>query len=348
VLKTALGRIDDDPRLTVVLISWLRDTKWPGSGAMAGWEVVFERLVALRDPRAIEPLRRMTKDVPQFLGAAHTKAMVEKMAATADALETACRNLPKQAIEDAAFAKLEALLEEPPADLFRAKQQSATGRSNLDLIARVWERPRDDGLKGVIADALLEAGDPWGELITLQLNARGKAGKRIDTLLHKHANVFCGPIAKVVKRDYREFEKGFLTAVTTNADMVGRRYWQEAASCPHWATVRHVTLDMGSTPLWWIPEWAKNPALKSLERVVIRRWSTEYMVLERKPGGGFTVTKIAPRALDLFRAFQGFVSSLPPAELAKVTIADVKRAELLRKPLALIQRGGSPYFHPGR
>ena len=47
--------------------------------------------------------------------------------------------------------------------------------SDAELLAQIYANPDDDALRAVYADALLERGDPRGELITLQLE-RTRAG----------------------------------------------------------------------------------------------------------------------------------------------------------------------------
>lgn len=337
-MKKALAKIDDDPRLTVVLVGWLQSAKWPGSGAADLWDVVLGRLVDLRDARAIAPLERATKDVPPFLGVGHTKEMIDRVARTAKRLEDACAGKPPS-VDEASLAEIEKLLREPAADFFARKR--AVGEDALELVKRVWENPDDDDLRRVTADALLEAGNAWGEFITLQFHAaegNADAAKKADALLAKHARDFCGPVAKIVKQRSRVFEKGFLVACATDATMIGRRDWEAAASAPHWGTVKRVRIDMSSTPLWWISVWAKNPALKNVRRVEIAQYSATKVLLERDVGAPFAVTKIGSSVEHYVKAFKAFVSALPPDARKAVTLGDIPRAASVRAALAEAQR----------
>jgi uncharacterized protein (TIGR02996 family) len=329
--------MDDDPRLTVVLTSWVLAPRWLGSGAMRLWGVVFTRLAALRDARAIIPLRSAANALPPFVGAGHRKKMAEARARAADAVEAACRTVPKDSkSRDDDLAELESLLEQPAADFFAPKRTGASA-STLDLMKRVWDHPDDDDVRRVTADALLEAGDPWGELITLQMSTGAKQGvvaKRIATLIQKHGSVVCGPIGKIAKVTTRVFDKGFLVECTTNASMKGRSEWEPAATCPHWATVQRVHFDMSETPLWWLTEWARSAATQKVAWMEICRWRQSKLVLERSPSGAISVTKIGSGATDYQSAFQKLVAGFPAEERARIAIPNHPTAPTFRAMLA--------------
>jgi uncharacterized protein (TIGR02996 family) len=336
-LEKALADVDDDPRLTVTIVGWLRAAKWPGSSAAYAWSVMLARLVSLRDARAIAPLEQVAKDLPPFLGAGHRQHMVEEIEKAAKALARKCASLPRPPEPDAAFAELEGLLEEPAADFFAPRPKGPD--TALRLVQRVWENPDDDDLRRVTADALLEAGEPWGELIMLQFQPTTPATrKQVEALLGKHGRVFCGPLAKVVKVSDRVFEKGFLVEVTTNGARMGRLEWEAAAAAPHWATVRRVNLDMEWTPPWWVAAWAKNPATRNLLSIEIRHVRQLKLRMERERGGPFTVTRIAANLARFTRPFAAFVSALPREERAAITIADVPHATQLQATLVEAQR----------
>ena len=94
-----------------------------------------------------------------------------------------------------------------------------------ELLAAIHAAPDDDEARRVYADALIERGDPRGELIVLQLRrAAGDASERENelerALLKRYASGWLGPIAHLVDasgglssawaRSRTRFERGFL------------------------------------------------------------------------------------------------------------------------------------------
>ena len=109
------------------------------------------------------------------------------------------------------------------------------------LLAEVYARPDDDAPRMVLADALLERGDPRGEFITLQL-VRGRDGEpteRESELLKKHGRSWLGPLATVLSfgKGYSgtEFERGFVA----KADFIFKieKKLPLISRDPGWATV---------------------------------------------------------------------------------------------------------------
>jgi uncharacterized protein (TIGR02996 family) len=131
-------------------------------------------------------------------------------------------------------------------------------RDESSIVRRVWEAPDDDDVRRVVADALLDQGDPWGELIALQLRRRDSVA--IKTLLAAHADRIAGPIAVTARKDVWRFAKGFLVDVALVRQGGTRRSWEEAARAPHWATVERVVFEQ-TIPRWFLAIWARNPAV---------------------------------------------------------------------------------------
>jgi uncharacterized protein (TIGR02996 family) len=81
------------------------------------------------------------------------------------------------------------------------------------LFEAVRLHPADMRLRGVLADALIESGDPRGEFIALQL-ARHSSGERATpregSLLAEHRDAWLGRLAGLVHQP--RFERGFLHA----------------------------------------------------------------------------------------------------------------------------------------
>lgn len=68
------------------------------------------------------------------------------------------------------------------------------------LFAAVFASPADDGPRHVLADALMEAGDPRGEFISLQLQPRRtqRSERRMEKLLERHRTAFLRGLAPIV------------------------------------------------------------------------------------------------------------------------------------------------------
>ena len=89
----------------------------------------------------------------------------------------------------------------------------------LDPLHRgVLADPDDDALRHVWADALIERGDPLGEVISLQLRAAegpitSAQDKRLRSLVAKHKNAWLGELTAIVQtREGLTFDRGVLAA----------------------------------------------------------------------------------------------------------------------------------------
>lgn len=78
--------------------------------------------------------------------------------------------------------------------------------------AQVALHPDDDGPRLALADALLEIGDPRGELITMQCLHPDPQRER--ALLDAHWDAWLGPLAPIVARRGSAFVRGMLEIVT--------------------------------------------------------------------------------------------------------------------------------------
>lgn len=106
--------------------------------------------------------------------------------------------------------------------------------SSNDLLELVYEDPFDLSRRQVLADSLLERGDPRGEFIALQLAKTDE--KRQAALLKKHHKAWLGPFAKIV--DDFGFEDGFVSRIQLKHLTVAQ--FQLLAAAKEWATVKRV------------------------------------------------------------------------------------------------------------
>jgi uncharacterized protein (TIGR02996 family) len=120
----------------------------------------------------------------------------------------------------------------------------ADSRAIETLIAEIYANPADDAQRLVLADLLLQRGDPRGELIALQFGrGDGEPTKRELRLLQKHGRSWLGRLAPVLSwgRHYSRtaFRRGFL-AVADIMLSVDKKL-EPLAGAPEWATVEKLT-----------------------------------------------------------------------------------------------------------
>jgi uncharacterized protein (TIGR02996 family) len=319
-----IRKLPDDPRVTVFLVECLRAAKWPGSSSRTLWKNAFAKLVELRDPRALAPLRAAVATPPRFLGAGFTKDVVAAIAAAADALE---RVLAPAAVPDDVAALVAAHRAQVPKRGWLAPPGGADPEVEA-LLARVYAAPDDRDLRSVVGDALLERDDPWGELIALQM--RGTNSARVNELVRKHGGRFAGAVSLVATRDDMTFEDGFLAEVMPDKQLVGRRYWEEAIAAPQWATVHTVTIGY-NTPTWWVGAWLANARLGRLRVVTLGAAEA----VRDSPTGVWTLRTKNVRADSMTsNRIDKFAKGLPPAELARIP---EPKSPWLRTQLATIR-----------
>jgi uncharacterized protein (TIGR02996 family) len=89
-----------------------------------------------------------------------------------------------------------------------------------DFFRAVYANPNDEGPKRVLADMLMEVGDPRGELIALQMLRRRsrKAELKLARLFDRHLTQFLGPLAASVSPRGQVWESGFLVECNISFD----------------------------------------------------------------------------------------------------------------------------------
>jgi uncharacterized protein (TIGR02996 family) len=103
------------------------------------------------------------------------------------------------------------------------------------VIAALWQQvcaaPDDEDLRRVLGDALLDAGDPRGELIQLQSMPLAQQTpdvvERCNELIEAHWSDWLGPMADVLVREGTYFRHGFLDEITIRATAGGMRNHRE-------------------------------------------------------------------------------------------------------------------------
>jgi uncharacterized protein (TIGR02996 family) len=142
----------------------------------------------------------------------------------------------------------------------------------LELLQRVARDPDDEDARRVLADVLMDAGDPRGEFIALSMKRTQSATlkKKLNKLFKRHRLEWLGPVASVVVPDVERdvWECGFPVrlACSLNGSTVGAK---------EWLTVREVVLvapeEEGAAPLELRAETTPNLRAISLFPA---RWSS--------------------------------------------------------------------------
>jgi uncharacterized protein (TIGR02996 family) len=114
-------------------------------------------------------------------------------------------------------------------------------RTAAELLADVLAKPADLAPRHVLMDALLEVGDPRGELLALQLKPETLSAaekKREKALIAEHWDALLGPLAPLLKPASR-FARGFLVHAELRAAMNAavENAIDEAKGHPLWNTV---------------------------------------------------------------------------------------------------------------
>jgi uncharacterized protein (TIGR02996 family) len=177
-----------------------------------------------------------------------------------------------------------------------------------ELLAAVYEDLASDGSRMVLADRLLELGDPRGEMMALQL-ARARAGTPATAhereLIARHGRAWAQPLTRCLAAF--GFRRGFLAMAT-----VDDRAMMEPALYAHaaWATVEE--LETGNAAL------LLSPALRSLRRVAIPGELLEVLARQDRP---LPIDTVVGRVFALDGAPGRFVQSgvaIPRGELPEL------------------------------
>lgn len=184
----------EDPRITGRLLSWFRLPPWTSLNGQKAWRRVFRLLEQRHDAR----LRTLLHYDPSRY---FTEAMRPWIADRLDALLVRRRPAPRRLSprESALLDMLTVITDQggdPIEPLWRA----------------VFEAPREDAPRLVLADALTEMGDLRGEFITLQIQGDRRAAARIQSLIQEHSKTWLGPLDGALLTRGRRFTRGFLDA----------------------------------------------------------------------------------------------------------------------------------------
>jgi uncharacterized protein (TIGR02996 family) len=204
-IGTLMRRYPDDPRLAAFIHEQLDQLAYTASSSRGVWEAFFEVLDRVADPRTIA-----------VIGA--TRPRWDRKLANRGGYRTWFLASMDRALAAANGVTAADVSREALAPIFALGQtvETAGERAHARLFEQVYRDPADDLARSVLADALLEANDPRGELIQLQLLATPTADqrRRMKELVETHGRAWLGALADFVSKAGLVYERGFATRVT--------------------------------------------------------------------------------------------------------------------------------------
>ncbi|MCP3143596.1 TIGR02996 domain-containing protein [Pyxidicoccus xibeiensis] len=236
-----------DPRFTPALLSLAAR---PEARDGAVFHPLCELLIRVNDPRSLEPLRALHASLPPDSPYARRLGEANTLIAQA----------PAPSLEADASALCDALEEA------LARREEVTARSTPlreEFLARIAANPDDDEARLVLADHLLEHGDPLGEFIMLQCQPQPDA-ERVARLLRLHGAKWEKQLSPWAARGHTRFERGLPVAAQLRVSTLGC----PPPPGPFWGTVRELDFDWtgGSEEL---VDWLAHPHLRGV--TVLRR-----------------------------------------------------------------------------
>lgn len=223
-----------DPRIEEAVVRLLETVPYRATSTKKFWTKLWPFVYAIKNPTLLPRLEAVDasiqKNVAVTMGDWLRGQLAKALAELRPVLGAPTEPIARRTAE---------LIADLATELGRAAGGD-TGQEELDhLLAAIYAAPDDDGPRLVYADALLERGDPRGELIALQ--CRGELDRdqkrREKELLEVHGKAWLGDLAPIVMGGYR-FERGFLAACRIDNEKVD--HVRAVVGNPAWSTVREL------------------------------------------------------------------------------------------------------------
>jgi uncharacterized protein (TIGR02996 family) len=249
-----LDWLADDPRVSAACMRILSEPPYHATGSKPFWTRFFALLKRSADPRARAALKELPVAIKRLVGGEVMRTwFLKKIDETAAAL-------PAEAKLDGDSVKLARAIALSATPTQAQAQPKSKPRkrsvSEADLYAAVYDDPDDDGARGVLADHLIEKGDPRGEFLAMQLRRKDqKEPGRELTLLKKNQAAWLGEIGPVVgyknqpvlgpepasygMHVYVRWHRGFLAGAKLEFNGANLK---KLGPLPAWATLEHATL----------------------------------------------------------------------------------------------------------
>jgi uncharacterized protein (TIGR02996 family) len=214
-----------DPRAATILVRWLVTTpvRWDpveyGRATDIFYSAIADHLYTLADARAL-PALEACAEAPR----AETQALrqLQRVLARQVIEATTKRARKPRASLDKRIARWQEIVGAPQRPATAAPPPRA--RDESALWAEIARRKQDLGPRQVLADVLVERGDPRGEMIVLQCMRTPAGLAQAKKLVTKHWSTWLGDLALVLNRKGTEFRDGMLDEVRVGV-----------AKSPEWA-----------------------------------------------------------------------------------------------------------------
>ena len=247
---------EPDPRSASALLHLFETQRFRGGPTRPLWEALLGGLVELADDRVAQALEVKPNIYAQAFPTWDIRGWVwRELSGYAKRARAAVSELP----ELPAGVELDALLSSLGSD----------GGGSLEALEQaIYDDPHSDEARLVYADALLERGDPRGELITLQL-LPGKLSKaqreRIKALLKQHGAQWHGPLSRVFYKGSLVYRRGFL--VEGDIDCGNAADVRAVRGLPQWRTLESLRTVAGSRHIEEVVALLSAPELRGLRRL---------------------------------------------------------------------------------
>ncbi|MFY2559004.1 TIGR02996 domain-containing protein [Corallococcus terminator] len=243
-----------DPRIIPLLLTLVR---LPGAETPGELKMLCSLFMYVGAPYDLEPLRALKARLPSTQG--------EEVERFDLVLRLGARWVPP-VLDAETLARCDALKEVIEARVEHARPSAATREA---LFARVYDAPEEDSARLVLADQLLEQGDPLGEFIMLQ-HAKAPDEERIARLLAANRERWEAPLGPYIERGYTRFERGFPVAVRPiMGDLFPKAFPKPE---PGWNTVEEINWNPkhpgdGNDAAHW-GRMLRHPALRRVARLL--------------------------------------------------------------------------------
>ncbi|MGZ3455857.1 MAG: hypothetical protein ACXVEF_40000 [Polyangiales bacterium] len=229
-----LGEWPADPRVSSLLHELALKVPFTATSARPFWRALFAVLPKIGDPRTPAALDAADEKFAQVF--AGREDYLTYLPNQTKKVRAALHHFAAHPLDDATVAGLAAMR----AFVAEKAKPTRSAAQLSSLLDAVYEDPTADAPREVLADALLDASDPRGEFIALQMGeARGRTlsreeKRREKQLLDAHADEWLGPLAGWIRKGDRAFRRGFLARCTI--EQKGRNAGP-FPDTPVWATV---------------------------------------------------------------------------------------------------------------
>ncbi|MFO0735468.1 MAG: TIGR02996 domain-containing protein [Labilithrix sp.] len=247
-----------DPRIGSAARAWIEAPPVQGSNRPGFFNALWKLIEHTRDARLAPVIARISTSTarPTSVNAFGLRSWVA-LTELAERFEQLPAPLPLGPDAIAAASRVEARLAEPP-----PKATGGTSADEDDLYARIYADPTDDEPRAVLADLLLQRGDPRGEFIALQMGRHGTdrpATPAERKLVQQWGRTWLGPLDDVLLKEGVEYERGFLARC--------RFAGGEAAGAKEWMTVTHLDVSRASRYVAGSSALFRSPHLRHVRHV---------------------------------------------------------------------------------